>query len=223
MRSKLHFVIPGLLGALLFVGCGDSVTGDAVIDAPPETSVTSTPPVLSETDYTVTFFWTGFDPDGSIRGYQWRISDNGPDGVVDAQDTLTALLPWRYTAANDSVFSVSADLDSFEVDVRDPNQSPRTYRYWRTHTFFIRSVDEEGGRDPSPATVSFTADGWRSHDLAGKLAEFKLGVGVGHFYAYRLVEALGIDTNDGVVRTSFVHYTSEEEVTRLAQALDSVL
>jgi selenocysteine lyase/cysteine desulfurase len=46
---------------------------------------------------------------------------------------------------------------------------------------------------------------------------------VGHFYAYRLVEALGIETDDGVVRTSFVHYTSEEEVTRLMQALDGIL
>jgi cysteine desulfurase family protein (TIGR01976 family) len=82
------------------------------------------------------------------------------------------------------------------------------------------------GKDRAPArapTVAFTAEGWRSADLASRLAEFKLGVGVGHFYAYRLVEALGIDTDDGVVRTSFVHYTSPEEVTRLIEALDTLL
>ena len=73
---------------LFFAGCGDSMKGDPVIDAPPETQVTATPPVLSETDYTVSFFWTGFDPDGSVRGYQWRISDNGDDGIVDVTDTL---------------------------------------------------------------------------------------------------------------------------------------
>ncbi len=72
-------------------------------------------------------------------------------------------------------------------------------------------------------TVAFTADGWRSTDLATRLAEFKLGVGVGHFYAYRLVEALGFDTDDGVVRTSFVHYTSPAEITRLIEALDTLL
>jgi len=82
------------------------------------------------------------------------------------------------------------------------------------------------GKDRAPArapTVAFTADGWRSADLASRLAEFGLGVGVGHFYAYRLVEALGIDTDDGVLRTSFVHYTSAEEVTRLMEALDALL
>ena len=72
-------------------------------------------------------------------------------------------------------------------------------------------------------TVAFTADGWRSTDLGSRLAEYELGVGVGHFYAYRLVEALGLDTDDGVVRASFVHYTSPAEITRLIEALDGLL
>jgi selenocysteine lyase/cysteine desulfurase len=55
------------------------------------------------------------------------------------------------------------------------------------------------------------------------LSEFRLGVGVGNFYAYRLVKALGIDTDDGAVRASFVHYTSEAEVSRLIEALDRLL
>jgi cysteine desulfurase family protein (TIGR01976 family) len=82
------------------------------------------------------------------------------------------------------------------------------------------------GKDRAPLrapTVAFTADGWRSADLARRLAEHRLGVGVGHFYAYRLVEALGHDTDDGVVRASFVHYTSPDEVTRLIEALDELL
>jgi cysteine desulfurase family protein (TIGR01976 family) len=82
------------------------------------------------------------------------------------------------------------------------------------------------GKDRAPVrapTVAFTAEGWRSMELARRLAEFDLGVGVGHFYAYRLVEALGIDTDDGVLRTSFVHYTSPDEVTRLIEALDTLL
>ena len=72
-------------------------------------------------------------------------------------------------------------------------------------------------------TASFTVQGHSSAELGAKLADRKLGVGVGHFYAYRLIEALGIDTNDGVLRTSFVHYTTEDEVTRLIQALDDLI
>jgi cysteine desulfurase family protein (TIGR01976 family) len=72
-------------------------------------------------------------------------------------------------------------------------------------------------------TVSFTIEGQSPAELGLKLAELKIGVGVGHFYAYRLIDALGIDTDEGVVRASFVHYTSAEEVARLIAALDQVL
>lgn len=72
-------------------------------------------------------------------------------------------------------------------------------------------------------TVAFTVNGRSSMELAAELANFKLGVGAGNFYAYRLIEALGIDTDDGAVRTSFVHYTTREEVDRLIAALDQIL
>jgi cysteine desulfurase family protein (TIGR01976 family) len=76
------------------------------------------------------------------------------------------------------------------------------------------------GRAP---TVAFTVAGRSSSDIAARLAAAGLGVGVGNFYAYRLMEALGIDTEDGAVRASFVHYTSREEVERLVRTLDAVL
>jgi len=86
----------------------------------------------------------------------------------------------------------------------------------------IRMIGRKRAAVRAP-TVAFTADGWRSNELAGRLADFGLGVGAGHFYAYRLIEALGIDTDDGVVRTSFVHYTSPQEVNSLIEALDVLL
>jgi len=47
--------------------------------------------------------------------------------------------------------------------------------------------------------------------------------GAGDFYAVRPLKALGIDPEEGVVRLSFVHYTSEDEVTKLINSLDKVL
>ncbi len=72
-------------------------------------------------------------------------------------------------------------------------------------------------------TVSISIVDQTPDELAKKLAEDKLGLGVGHFYAYRLIEALGINTDEGVLRASFVHYTTEEEVNRLIEALDQHL
>ena len=72
-------------------------------------------------------------------------------------------------------------------------------------------------------TVSFTVTGRSSADIARRLAEAKLGVGVGNFYAYRLLKALGIDTDDGALRVSFVHYTTKDEVDRLMRELERCL
>lgn len=140
-------------------GCGadDALIGDPVPNTPPDTEVTGFPPVLSETGFEVTFYWKGSDEDGEVVGFEWRISDNGADMMIDPEDTLEADLPWTFTTATDTTFTVTANLDSFQIDVDDPNQGPRNYRYWQTHTLFVRAVDDRGAVDPRPANVSFTA------------------------------------------------------------------
>lgn len=56
--------------------------------------------------------------------------------------------------------------------------------------------------------------------VAERLARHGIMCAGGHFYAWRLMEALGINPGHGVLRLSFTHYTSEEDVQRLIKALD---
>lgn len=86
----------------------------------------------------------------------------------------------------------------------------------------VRMIGRRSAAERAP-TVAFTVEGRSSQQLAGRLAESGLGVGAGNFYAYRLVEALGIDTADGLIRASFVHYTAADEVNRLIRTLDGLL
>jgi cysteine desulfurase family protein (TIGR01976 family) len=86
----------------------------------------------------------------------------------------------------------------------------------------VRLIGRASAAERAP-TVAFTVKDRSSAEVASLLGEQDLGVGVGNFYAYRLLQALGIDTDDGAIRTSFVHYTSEEEVARLIEALDGML
>jgi cysteine desulfurase family protein (TIGR01976 family) len=86
----------------------------------------------------------------------------------------------------------------------------------------VRLIGKAITRHRAP-TVSFTVDGRDPADIAARLASQKIGIGNGNCYAYRLMEALGIPAEQGVVRTSFVHYTSAEEVSRLIDALDKIL
>jgi cysteine desulfurase family protein (TIGR01976 family) len=85
----------------------------------------------------------------------------------------------------------------------------------------IHMIGRDRAAERAP-TVAFTVEDRRAAEVASRLSDSKLGVGAGHFYAYRLMKALGIDTDDGVVRASFVHYTSRQEVDRLIEALEAI-
>ncbi|WP_172294431.1 aminotransferase class V-fold PLP-dependent enzyme [Pseudoruegeria sp. HB172150] len=75
------------------------------------------------------------------------------------------------------------------------------------------------GRAP---TVAVACDK-RGEGLAADLSHHGVMAGGGDFYAVRPLEALGVDMEKGVLRLSFVHYTSTEDVDRLIRALDHVL
>lgn len=61
------------------------------------------------------------------------------------------------------------------------------------------------------------------YDAAKALAAHGIMAGGGDFYAVRPLEALGVDLTRGVLRLSFVHYTSRAEIDQLIAALDAVL
>ena len=59
--------------------------------------------------------------------------------------------------------------------------------------------------------------------VAKRLASHGIMAAGGHFYAQRLLEATGIDPDHGVLRMSFVHYTTPAEIDQLIAALDAEL
>lgn len=72
---------------------------------------------------------------------------------------------------------------------------------------------------PTVAMVSQTP----GNELAKQLAPLGIMTGGGDFYGVRCLKAQGVDPDHGALRVSFVHYTSEEEVAKLIDALDQVL
>ena len=73
-------------------------------------------------------------------------------------------------------------------------------------------------------TVAVALDGNREAEAtAAALAAYGIMAGGGDFYAVRPLSALGVDLEKGVLRMSFVHYTSEGEIGKLINAIDGVL
>lgn len=59
--------------------------------------------------------------------------------------------------------------------------------------------------------------------VAAELSAHGIMAGGGDFYAGRALDAMGVDPSNGVLRLSFTHYTSPDEIDKLIAALDVVL
>ncbi|MGI9480919.1 MAG: aminotransferase class V-fold PLP-dependent enzyme [Hyphomicrobiales bacterium] len=82
-----------------------------------------------------------------------------------------------------------------------------------------------GSTDPvrRAPTVALDTFALAPADLAVRLAEKGIMTGAGDFYAPRVLEAVGIDPDRGVLRLSFVHYTNREEILKVISAMEQVL
>lgn len=65
--------------------------------------------------------------------------------------------------------------------------------------------------------------GRAAEPVAAALAQHKIMAGGGDFYAGRALEGVGVNAEHGVLRLSFVHYTSADEVSRMIEAVEAVL
>lgn len=72
-------------------------------------------------------------------------------------------------------------------------------------------------------TVSFVHESLHSESIVQAIDEHNIGIRNGNMYAYRLCKALGLEPEDGVVRVSFVHYNTLEEIERLIEVFETVL
>jgi selenocysteine lyase/cysteine desulfurase len=85
----------------------------------------------------------------------------------------------------------------------------------------VRLIGPRAAQDRAP-TVAVLLDR-PGEEVAAALAPHAINAEGGHFYAVRPLTAMGIDTERGVLRMSFVHYTTGDEIDRLIAALDRVL
>jgi cysteine desulfurase family protein (TIGR01976 family) len=72
-------------------------------------------------------------------------------------------------------------------------------------------------------TISFVVEGRDAGEIARRVDPFRIAIRYGDFHARRLVEYLGLERNNGVVRVSMTHYNTLAEVDALIEALDEIL
>ncbi len=76
-------------------------------------------------------------------------------------------------------------------------------------------------KDRAP-TISFYSNKKTSKEISNTLLKFKIATRNDNFYAWRCLEHLGIDTNDGVVRLSMTHYNNQNDTENVLKALEKI-
>ena len=77
-----------------------------------------------------------------------------------------------------------------------------------------------GNRVP---TISFVVAGRHSETIVRHVDKAGIGIRFGDFYARRLIEALDLQPQGGVVRVSMAHYNTADEIARLVRCLDEIV
>ncbi|UCG52272.1 MAG: hypothetical protein JSW58_01575 [Candidatus Latescibacterota bacterium] len=135
-------------------GCAsDELSGTLKENQPPRVWLSLAPPEGSVGGYEVDISWGGWDPDGEIAYYEYAITNN-EGGVFDPADT-TGADKWHRVYGNDSTFNFTADIPADSSDIDPEELKPVEFR--RSHTFFIRAVDDRGLASRKPEYRSFTS------------------------------------------------------------------
>lgn len=117
-----------------------------------------------------------------------------------------------------------AGADPFEIIARHEAELARPLlEMLDAHPAVTLLGSADAGPDSRLPIIAFRHARKQSADIATALAERRIAVKHGHFHSRRLLEFLGIPPDDGVVRVSFAHYNTAEEVRRLISALAAIL
>ncbi len=76
-------------------------------------------------------------------------------------------------------------------------------------------------KDRAP-TISFYSNKKTSKEISNTLHKYKIATRNDNFYAWRCLEYLGIDTEDGVVRLSMTHYNNYNDTENVLNALEKI-
>ena len=87
----------------------------------------------------------------------------------------------------------------------------------------VRTVGCGCGGPRRVGTISFLHESKSSREITAAVDATGLAIRHGHMYAWHLCKALGLEEDDGVVRVSFVHYNTIQEIDRLIEVFEEIL
>lgn len=137
-------------------------------------------------------------------------------GVKAAIEFIASLANNSGSSLRENIVRAMQDMYAYEHSLA--GQLYRGLKEIPGVTIYGTPVDENL-RTP---TVSFTMDGLTPGEVAERLGELGIYVWDGDFYAISVIKKLGLAESGGLVRIGFAPYNTEEEVSRVLNAVERI-
>ena len=142
----------------------------------------------------------------------------GTLGIIEYFENLAE----RHSKRSFSGSSEKIDF-AFEVIAKHEEElATHLLQYLKTVPEITMIGHTEGSRELRVPTISFVHQKFKSDEIVSLVDDFQIGIRFGDFYAKKLIQQLGLEEKNGVVRVSLVHYNTKEEVQKLISVLKKI-
>ena len=158
--------------------------------------------------------------------YPYTINPGGPNheelaSLIGIYEYFMALYKHHYNndklSIREKVQKVNKLIADHEEEIANPILN---YIYNREDLNLIgRKIISNKDRAP---TIAFTSNNKTSKEVSKILVSNKIATRNDNFYAWRCLEAMGIDTEDGIIRLSLTHYNSKKDSDLVIKALNKL-
>jgi len=158
--------------------------------------------------------------------YPYTINPGGPNheelvSLIGIYEYLMDLYSYHFNDQNlsvrEKINKINDLISTHEEEVANPILE---YIYNRDDLRLI-GKNKINNKNRAP-TISFISDNKSSQDVSNILVSMNVATRNDNFYAWRCLKALGIDTEDGLIRLSLTHYNSTLEVKHLINSLNKI-
>ena len=158
--------------------------------------------------------------------YPYTINPGGPNheelvSLIGIYEYFEKLYQHHFDEANLSLLKKMNKINDLISDHEEKIANPILEYIANRDDIKLIGKNKITNKDRAP-TISFTFKNKPSKEVSKILVKNKIATRNDNFYAWRCLEALGINTNDGVVRLSMTHYNSENDTNSVIKALEKI-
>mgnify|MGYP001179720833 CR=1 FL=1 len=158
--------------------------------------------------------------------YPYTINPGGPNheelvSLIGIYEYFNKLYDHHYGKDTNSIQTKIKKINKLISSHEEIIANPILEYIFKRDDLYLIGKNEIKDKNRAP-TISFFSKNISSKDISNMLLKEKIATRNDNFYAWRCLNALGLNTEDGVVRLSLVHYNSLKDSSNVINALSKI-